>query len=165
MTDVALERSWTQEGRPRLNRRGLEAGPGPWWDEPDKVQWIDPATDLDCLAVRGPFGAWCGYVGLPPGHPLHGIDYSDLDVDVHGGLTYASECQEQATEAAGICHVPFPGRPEHVWWLGFDCARAGDLAPGLVSDGFAGFPEDRYRDLAYLRAEVARLAEQLADRG
>src|SRR5437868_4216905 len=60
MTDVALERSWTQEGRPRLNRRGLEAGPGPWWDEPDKVQWIDPATDLDCLAVRGPFGAWCG---------------------------------------------------------------------------------------------------------
>lgn len=50
---------------------------GPWQHEPDKVQWIDAGSDLDCLIVRGPSGALCGYVGVPEGHPLFGIGYSD----------------------------------------------------------------------------------------
>jgi hypothetical protein len=156
MTETT-ERVWTQEGRPRLNRRGLTAPPGPWWDEPDKVQWIDPATGLDCLAVRGPFGAWCGYVGVPPGHPLHGADYLDVDVDVHGGLTFAGSCRDDAPEESGICHVPFEGRPAHVWWLGFDCSHCDDYAPGLLV-----FPGETYRDLGYVRDQVATLAGQLA---
>lgn len=179
MTAPAQERSWTNPGRPKLTRQGRPAPAGPWWDEPDKVQWVDPATDLDCLAVRNPFGASCGYVGLPPGHPWHGKGYGEhLDpdctdeccwthtpealVDVHGGLTFADSCDEDAAEGHGICHVPFPGRPTDVWWLGFDCAHAGDYSPGLVTDGFGGFPGDVYRDLGYVRAEVASLAAQLA---
>lgn len=51
-------------------------GPGPWQSEPDKAQWVDEATGLPCLAVRNSGGAWCGYVGVLPGHPLHGVDYS-----------------------------------------------------------------------------------------
>jgi len=35
-------------------------GPGPWQEEPDKVQWQDPQTGSVCLAVRGPMGGWCG---------------------------------------------------------------------------------------------------------
>jgi hypothetical protein len=36
-------------------------GPGPWTDEPDKVQWTDTATGLPCLAKRNPRGGhWCG---------------------------------------------------------------------------------------------------------
>lgn len=50
---------------------------GPWMDEPDKVQWQDEATGLACLAVRGPLGSWCGYVGVGKAHPLHGIGYGD----------------------------------------------------------------------------------------
>ncbi len=45
-----------------------EWGPGPWQDEPDKAQWLDAGSRLPCLIVRGPVGALCGYVGLPPGH-------------------------------------------------------------------------------------------------
>lgn len=49
-------------------------GPGPWQDEPDKIQYVDEATGLPCLIVRNgkEIGALCGYVGVLPGHPLHG---------------------------------------------------------------------------------------------
>jgi hypothetical protein len=161
MTTPVLERSWTHEGRPELNLRGLEAGPGPWDDEPDKVQWIDGATGLDCLAVRGPMGAWCGYVGVPPGHRWHGAGYWDLDVRVHGELTFASSCDESAAEGHGVCHVPFPGRPADVWWLGFDCGHAGDRIPTMPDHSVLGWP-DVYRDLGYVRGECADLARQVA---
>lgn len=51
-------------------------GPGPWNDEPDKRQWQDEATGLPCLIVRGPVGALCGYVGVPPDHPAYGLSPS-----------------------------------------------------------------------------------------
>ena len=57
--------------------------PGPWSDEPDREHWVDPATGLDCLCVRGPFGSWCGYVGLPADHALHGSD-TDEKVTIPG---------------------------------------------------------------------------------
>src|SRR5207247_1696575 len=115
---------------PDCDRSGW--GEGPWDDEPDKVQWIDEATGLDCLAVRHPeHGNWCGYVGVAPGHPLHGAPYDEVYADVHGGLTFSDACQEHENPAQGVCHVPFGDRPADVWWLGFDCAHHMDLAPGL----------------------------------
>ncbi|MGH9001500.1 MAG: hypothetical protein ACRDYV_00060 [Acidimicrobiia bacterium] len=155
-------------------------GPGPWQAEPDKVHWTDPDTTLDCLAVRNRFGAWCGYVGVPPGHPWHGRDYDDVPADVHYGLTYAATCQEGAAEGEGICHVPAPGRPVDVWWLGFDCAHAFDYSPALdalrqrATAGPALFDPDTaaaldrmgartvYRDLGYVVAECTHLAAQAA---
>jgi len=118
---------------------------GPWNDEFDKAQWVDEATGLDCLIVRGPIGALCGYVGVSPEHPWHGISYSgkmnpgegeydyesapDGNVEVHGGLTYSDSCWEDAPEGTGICHIPEAGRPTDVWWFGFDCAHHMDRAP------------------------------------
>src|SRR5688572_25406873 len=91
---------------------------GPWHDEPDKVQWIDPVTNLDCLIVRNNSGALCGYVGVSEGHSLFEKEYGVAAVQVHGGLTFASFCQgRKAGNEHGICHVPAPGRPERVWWL------------------------------------------------
>lgn len=162
---------------------------GPWTSEPDKVHWIDKATDLDCLIVRNRSGALCGYVGLPPGHRLHGKGYSecladdcgaewcyehspDCAIDVHGGLTFSDSCDEQRPE--GICHVPAEGRPKNVWWFGFDCAHYRDLTPGEVKtaiDHNFQYPfsdprkdgESVYRDVAYVQAECTSLARQLAD--
>ena len=139
---------------------------GPWDDEPDKAQWVDDATGLDCLIVRNGLGALCGYVGLPPGHPLHGVGYDDADVQVHGGLTFAGPCQDGAEDGPGVCHVPEPGRPADVWWLGFDCAHAGDLSPSLQQHygPMAALYREQstYRTFDYVRAEVADLAGQLA---
>ncbi len=142
--------------------------PGPWRDEPTKAQWVDAATGLPCLIVRNHIGALCGYAGVSRDHPLHGKPYVDLDVDVHGGLTFADGCQHSKDESQGVCHVPEPGTPDDVWWFGFDCAHCFDLIPGMPK-----FPEIEamyptpahmqqvYRDADYVAGEVTRLAAQL----
>lgn len=161
------EQSWIND---KVNRS--EWGPGAWDGEPDKVQWKDDATGLACLANRNDHsGNWCGYVGVPPGHPLHGKGYDEVKIgedgypDVHGGLTFADECGKADAPCRGICHIPEPGEPEHLWWFGFDCHHGWDFAPG--SAAFAkshGWDDDdhnkRYRPLAYVKAECARLAAQ-----
>lgn len=51
---------------------------GPWDAEPDKRQWQDEATGLPCLIVRVDHsGHLCGYVGVPPKHPLYEVSYSE----------------------------------------------------------------------------------------
>jgi hypothetical protein len=168
------ERSWTTVDK-------SEWGDGPWTGEPDKIQWVDAATGLDCLIHRGPSGALCGYVGVPQGHPAYGVGYDDVRnsdgeyPDVHGGLTYAAACMDTDDESHGICHVPEPGRPHDVWWLGFDCGHFSDLMPGLVArerimareletKGIK-WPESpygsTYKTVDYVREEVANLASQL----
>ena len=153
-----------------------EWGEGPWQDEPDKITWVDKATDLDCMIHRNRIGSLCGYVGVGRGHPDYGKHYDEVDVDVHGRLTYANTCQtgEGVTEEDGICHVPEPGRDHDIWWLGFDCAHGRDFSPAMVSDlrkhgidhsPMTGIFRETYKDRAYVQVEVERLALQLVDRG
>jgi len=140
-------------------------GSGAWQNEPDKIQWVDATTNLDCLMKRHPTsGHWCGYVGVAEPHPVFEKNYDDVNVDVHGGLTYAAFCDERENPAEGICHVPFEGRPHRVWWLGFDCAHSGDESPGMRrwnrEHGFSREWE-AYRDRRYVEHEVRSLATQL----
>lgn len=156
-------KTWTNIDKSKWER-------GTWDQEPDKVQWIDEVSGLDCLAVRKPnHGAWCGYVGVPESHRYFGKHYDDCGADVHGGLTFAGACEDGAQEGEGICHVAEPGRPDKIWWLGFDCVHVGDLAPAhrklALTYGFSDLSsghEDVYRTFDYVKAECARLAEQLA---
>ena len=211
-------------------------GPGPWQDEPDKAQWVDEDTGMDCLLVRNRSGALCGYVAVPEGHPLYRVGYNDCTkgdecdedgcwdhspdgmVEVHGGLTFSDSCHEPSEEewlqveqnaespkllaeverypngdaarrleslreqagltledwreyqqARRICHVPEPGRPDDVWWFGFDCAHAWDFSPGMAAYWRrTGRPEfahrgydEVYRTAEYVKAECGRLAAQL----
>lgn len=131
---------------------------GPWDSEPDKMQWRDEATGLACLIHRGPLGGLCGYVGMPPRHPLFGKDYNDVNADANGGLTFSDKCQEQRGDGSGICHVA-PGEPE-LWWLGFDCAHSWDICPGYPR----GHRDDRatYKTVAYVKNQCRKLAQQLA---
>jgi hypothetical protein len=137
---------------------------GEWDNEPDKIQWQDEATGLPCLIVRGPVGSLCGYVGVADGHPAHGKDYDAIynlmDVDVHGGLTFAASCSPNAKEERGICHKPAPGEPDHVWWLGFDCAHLGDVCPQFDRPGRYG-GDSWYKNIAYVEGECRKLAQQL----
>lgn len=157
-------------------RRGREGDratwpPGEWDSEPDLVEWRDKETGYPCLIVRGPVGALCGYVGVPPEHPCSGKHYNDVDVNAHGGLTFADACHE----GGNICHVPLPGEPDAVWWFGFDCAHSGDVSPGLEQTRRkvrADHPElaefersgmwaETYKTLAYVQDEVTTLAADL----
>jgi hypothetical protein len=148
------------------SRDKTDWGPGPWQDEPDKRQWVDEATGLPCLIVRNDMGGLCGYVGVADGHPLFGKQYGDVDIEVHGGLTFSDFCDEQAEECSAICHVVEPGENDRVWWLGFDCSHTWDLSPAAAARdrarGWRPIGRETYRDIAYVQAECASLARQLA---
>lgn len=136
--------------------RAKRFGPGPWLDEPDRIEWHHEG--VPCLMVRQPrLGNWCGYVAVEPGHPWHGKEYDAVPADTHGGVTYAAACH------GDVCHVPAPGEPDDVWWIGFDCAHHGDHSPGLMT-ALSGrvLPGTAYRDRHYVASEVAELAEQVA---
>lgn len=139
-------------------------GEGEWQEEADKIQWEDESTHLPCLIVRSPNGALCGYVGVYKDHPFYKLDYcrcneytaspNDL-VDVHGGLTWSDFCRN---EKHSICHVVEANEDDKVWWLGFDCAHAGDLAPYADLHFREG---GIYRNMTYVKKGVERLAMQL----
>ncbi len=128
---------------------------GEWDSEPDYLSWTDERTGLPCLIVRNRLGALCGYVAVEPGHPAFEMKYDDVLVDVHGGLTYSDHCHGR------ICHVPEPGKPDHVWWLGFDCSHSGDLEPFSLARGWSD--GGRYRNVSYVKGECASLARQLKE--
>jgi len=130
-------------------------GPGPWQVEPDRVEWR--YRGLPCLIVRSPVtGALCGYAACSPRHPLHGADFYTTDLDVHGGLSFGGLCSGR------ICHKPRPGEPKHAYWLGFDCAHAFDYMPAFGVFSCSSLSRvGTYRDLAFVRAEVERLADQI----
>lgn len=128
----------------------------PWKTEPDHDTFEH--AGLPCIIHRGPLGAWCGYVAVPPGHVDHGKGINDIRVKVHGGVTYADACSGE------ICHVAKPGEPDDVWWVGFDCAHAYDMTPSMLKYGTV-VPGTTYRDQAYVTGETKRLAEQLAAKG
>lgn len=75
-------------------------GPGPWHDEPDKIQWVDEETGLDCLIVRNHGGALCGYVGVPDGHPAYGVGYSDESEKL--GAAFEARKQRPVGENPGL---------------------------------------------------------------
>lgn len=137
-----------------------EFGSGEWDTEPDKLQWVDPDTDLDCLIVRGPHGALCGYVGVPESSKHFEKSYDDLmDFDVHGGLTYADACRE-SPDNHGICHIPEAGRSDKIWWFGFDCAHCDDLTPGYMRK-YPELSRGTYKNRLYVENQIRQLAQQL----
>jgi len=148
---------------------------GEWKTEPDKIQWLDEATGYPCLIVRvKQIGTLCGYVGVNNKHPLFGIYDRSLNADiiVHGDINYTSFC------SGIICHTVDDGEDDNVWWLGFDCNHAFDLAPIDLSQkyGWKCPPHlknvelrisnalgKKYRNVAYVKEQCASLAMQLKE--
>jgi hypothetical protein len=106
---------------------------GPWDDEPDFEAF--ETHGLKCWIRRGHvLGHLCGYVAVPIG--------ALVDDDAHGGFTFDKE-------------------REGVRLLGFDCMHAGDWAPGVgMSQAEYG---GEYRTWGYVRAELERIAKQIAE--
>jgi hypothetical protein len=139
--------------------------------QPYKIEREWKHAGLSCAVVQAREGAHrCGYVRVPPGHPLHGKPYEEPEVEVHGGLTFAEI--EPCTE-----HADGQG-----YWFGFDCAHAGDASydpnattADLVSEQAkavlrfhleiaAKYPirHEHYWTESEVVAETERLAEQLS---
>lgn len=137
--------------------------PGPWIEEADKAQWIDPKTDLDCLIVRNQAGALCGYVGISENHPFYKKDYNKIpEIEEphlpYGGLTYSDFCQEGLDPSEGICHIPENGRLDKIWWFGFECVHFRDYVPMTHREWKNPCI---YRDFDYVKSQVELLAKSL----
>lgn len=116
----------------------------PWKNEPDEERGESHGFPT-AIIRHNELGHLCGYVGVPSNHPKAFLSYEDLHADVHGGLTYGRDrlpCEQ----------------PDGYSWYGFDCAHVGDYIPNLAfrSPLLAG--SETYRDIAYVRAEIEKLA-------
>ena len=100
---------------------------------------------------------YCGYLELGD-HVTRYDTYDDLDVRVHGGLTYMGRLE--------FASIEYPDLKKFELSVGFDTAHAGDLVPGLVLLMKGNYLQDRdtYRDFEYVFNEVNDLSEQVAAR-
>lgn len=118
--------------------------PGPWDSEPDYMEF--EFLGFLCIMRRNMnFGNWCGYIRVPRLHPWYATsDESELNVPVHGGVTYAGPCfiGDDVDETTD---------PEYIL-IGFDCAHAGDVMPGYRIGG-AG----TYKDINFVSNELRNL--------
>ena len=126
---------------------------------------------LKCMAVLNTEGEsqWrCGYVALPRGHHYWGTTFEGLNMlDVHGGVTFTSKgitnSERVAIKLGGA--EPPPWYDKSLWWVGFDCAHAGDefhtdeIRKALSEDAIP--PEHKWT-LDEVVKETNGLAEQLA---
>jgi hypothetical protein len=94
------------------------------------------------------------------------------DWETLGHLVDDFEGWTEYQKCSGICHETEEGDNDKVWWFGFDCAHSMDYSPGIAATfaaiGHTDYEEhhrlDIYRDIAYVKAEIASLAKQLKER-
>ncbi len=144
-----------------------------WENEPDYEEFTHKG--YKCSIKRNMSGALCGYVDLPKDHPWYELGYDDIEIDVHGGLTYAqNNVSEQGEES---------------YTIGFDCSHAFDYCPytyGMTrsiwyknltdeekkifddynakrQDLFSSMPSQdgsTYKNIEYVREECRSMVEQ-----
>lgn len=148
-------------------------GTGEWCIEPDLVKFTFKGYDCKIIrvfAVDGPeespimFGGHlCGYVKIPNNHVTYCKHYDDINVDVHGGLTYRKMENEKD------------------YWIGFDCAHSRDIIPSIahfcktdlhmiekmppIPEGFEKHPlfNPIYRNLEFCINECKSMVDQLIE--
>ncbi len=123
-------------------------GDGPWQAEAEKIAWTDPMTGYGCIIRRSPDGGYlCGYVAVPPGHPLYERWHRTLvgwNLRVYNALDYSAHCARNEPESRNICHVVVrldtsrqrifenaAAAHDDAWWFGFSCNGESDLVPGI----------------------------------
>ena len=115
--------------------------------EGDKKNWFyttENGLEFECIIRRmNRSGHLCGYVILTTDNDYFGMDYDDIPVDCHGGLTYASD------EGPN-------------WVIGFDCAHYGDLQP--FYNDFEGRIGGVYRDMEFVTQECESICEQISEK-
>lgn len=121
-------------------------------------------NDLVCRIIRvDSMGHYCGYVGVPKNHHYYGVHYVEIydneiykGLEVHGGLTFSSTIKDLGDSSS---------TNEDYWFLGFDCAHAGDFTPSNL----LYFSENIYvhyadfKDYKYVKDNIIHLAEQLTN--
>lgn len=111
-------------------------------------EWTTEAGYITKVVAQ-PMGHRCGYVVLPENHPCCGKDYTEIDIYVHGGLTYS----DNGT-------------------FGFDCAHCDDAKDeSIMSDVYLKiyrefpplFNEGTVKTLDFCIVECESMAKQFKE--
>lgn len=90
----------------------------------------------------------CGYIEIPKGHPLYGMNYTQIEerynyeLPTHGGLTFAGRFDDSN------------------YLIGFDCAHSCDYAPGLGY--FGGY--EIYRTAEYVENTIKDIVDFIIEK-
>ena len=104
-----------------------------------KKEWVTEAG-LNAYVLYVDNSHHCGYVAVP--EKYIGDNYDEhYDIDVHGGLTFAST----------IIDI------DEKWLFGFDAAHSGDKT------AYINRPGDTFKDVDYMANECEKLAKQLKE--
>lgn len=106
------------------------------------------------LVLGMDIGHRCGYIQIPKGHKFFDKHYDDVDVEVHGGLTFSGKIEGCRGE-----------------WIGFDCAHMNDARdPSLMTEEyknltlrFAALSSGSIKTKEYVEEECIKLIEQVKD--
>ncbi|HAZ0641055.1 hypothetical protein HJD07_09690 [Enterococcus faecium] len=92
-------------------------------------------------------GHLCGYIEIPKTHSFYEKDYDtieeicDYELPAHGGLT-------------------FSGFVNNEYWIGFDCAHAGDLLPMFPEeDLFPPQKNDTYKTMEFVENNIKEIID------
>lgn len=159
----------------------------PFFNEPDYFKSC--AYGLPFIMKRNHAKAWCGYVGVPVGHPHYGLSYSDrvsvidrtaIQLKQQSPISILIEAAQEDDQKVSIdilydCPGGITWAKDHAageykdgyWYFGFDCHHYNDLGPRdiiLASQG-AGYPSEgrEYRTFEFVRRACFSLADQLTD--
>ena len=158
----------------------------PWLKEPKEDNFEH--AGLQCRICRHPILLhYCGYVGVPKGHPLYGVELDQETPALQEALERLKRARDvEMTFARAVAVLVgeikptpqivlevhggitysgdrVPGeKSDGLWWFGFDCAHAGDFVPKSYFEAPDLFQGTVYRNYEYVRAQAERLADQLA---
>lgn len=115
------------------------------WD--DDIEEYPPGSypfmykDYLCYARRNNNLAWCGYCLLPDKHVAYNYDIFDLNLKIHGGITY--------TNGSGL--------------FGFDCMHDCDIAPrnddADIADRLNNIPGCKYWKHEEVVEEIKKMVD------
>lgn len=104
------------------------------------------------VILRGPCSL-CAYLGIPPEHPLAGKNYDDINLSVHGGLTFGDFGDGE-------------WRPKGKYWIGWDyghwhdrCFYDLEFPMNLKLDWHEWTVDEVYAEVKEAAAELKKLVE------
>lgn len=136
---------------------------GEWKAEPDKEDF--EYKGYKCHIKRSDVsGGLCGYVAVSKGSIFYDVDYDDIDLNVHGGVTFG-----------GVDEV------DGLYWIGFDCAHWLDYSPKSttvmeltnrllqIEEKYPHFLQERdekstYKNIEFVRNQCRSMVDQLIEK-
>jgi len=79
------------------------------------LNWFDETAGVRRLIKNVCGSYFCQYIGIPKGHSLYEINYDEIPINCHGGLTF-SDNWNNINESF----------PKNYWWIGWDYSHIGD---------------------------------------